>query len=428
MALRGPVLDELPDVCVADIDRCVNSHIFDKTFSAAACVASIGSRVFHRKVYGSPVHPPPLRRISHDTVFDLASLTKPLATGLAALHLVSRSRMDLGAPLSKTIPEFRAPRFDNITLDMLLEHTAGFPSTRKFWHDIAEHDARVAKADRLMGTAKAAQFVKELVSDVTIEYEPGTKVVYSDVGFMALGWVIEGIVGMPLDVYLQREIYRPLGLADDLFFVRLDDARARARLKRRVFAATEQCPWREKLLQGEVHDPCAWAMGGVAGHAGLFGTADAVWRLLKTLLACYLGEDRTFLGGTVRRFWTRSKRLRQTTRTLGWDTPTTNDSSVGKRYSRNAVGHLGYTGTSIWIDLSSDVIGVLLTNAVHPTLEGKQEVMKKFRPRIYEFIAKEAESLPAQGDKKTGAAAFYSPTGAGLSIGTPLKGPGKPRI
>jgi len=217
---------------------------------------------------------------------------------------------------------------------MLLDHTAGFPACRPFWEEIAAHDAKAKPADKLLGTRRALAFVKERIADSSLEYEPGTRCVYSDIGFMVLGWVVESVVGKPLDLFLERELYAPLGIAEELFFVRLDDVRARARLERRVFVATERCAWRDKLLAGEVHDPNAWAMGGVAGHAGLFGTADAVWKLVSRLWACHKGRERTFLPGTVARFWTRSKRVRNSTRTLAWDTPDAAESMAGKRFSR----------------------------------------------------------------------------------------------
>lgn len=398
-------LKKLPDVRKPDIDRCVQKPVYEKTFSAASVLASVGGEVYHRAFYGSAVQPPPLRKIGHDALFDLASLTKPLATGLAALYLASRSRIDLGAPLSSTLPEFRDKRFDKITLDMLLDHSSGFPRSRSYWERVADHDAKVPSSQAMMGKPDAVQFIKEEVAKTTLEADPGTQEIYSDIGFMVLGWVIEGIVGKPLNVFLEREIYRPLGLHEDLFFIPLEDTRFRQRLGRRTFVATEECPWRDRLLQGEVHDRNAYALGGLAGHAGLFGTGDAVWRLVHTLWACANGEDRTFLSGTVRRFWTRSKRIRNTTRALAWDTPSTNDSMAGKRFSRNAIGHLSNTGCSIWVDMSSNIIGVVLANSPHPSPENKDEAMKAFRPRVYELIAKEGESLDGpQGAR--GSAAF----------------------
>src|SRR5262249_36890051 len=154
--------------------------------------------------------------------------------------------------------------------------------------------------------------------DVRLDSEPGTKMEPSDLGFMLLGWIIENIVQLPLDVFLQREVYRDLRLDRDLFYVRHDEPQAKVGPKR-VFAASEQSEWREKLLQGEVQDNNAWAVGGVAGHAGLFGTVDGVWHLVHKIWETYAGKGRAFLSGPVHRFWTRSKRLRGTTRALAWD-------------------------------------------------------------------------------------------------------------
>ena len=419
--------EELPEVVVPDLDRCVQTAIYEKTFSAAACIASVGGRIYHRAVYGCPTTPPPVRRLGHDTLFDLASLTKPLGTGLAALQLSSQNRLDLNASVGKTIPELKDSRFQDVTIDMLLEHTSGLPAVRSFWQELVEDEAGKPAAQRVAGTARAVPLMRQRFAQVLLEYEPGSKVLYSDLGFMALGWIIESIVGKPLDVYLAREVYRPLGLDNDLFFVRLDDLKGRQRLARRLFAATEDCPWRQRVLQGEVHDPNSWALGGVAGHAGLFGTADAVWRLVRALWEAYKGEGRAFLGGSVRRFWTRSKRLRDTTRTLAWDTPSAHGSAAGKRFSLNSVGHLGFTGCSVWVDLNSDIIGVLLANSAHPTPDGKQEKMAKLRPRVYELIAKHGESLPADPERPKGAAAFYSGPigGASLPLASPLKTPGR---
>ncbi|MBI5508130.1 MAG: serine hydrolase [Deltaproteobacteria bacterium] len=415
------------DARIPDIDRCIQTGIFEQTFSGAACIASVGGKIFHRGIYGCPTLPPPVKKLGFDALFDLASLTKPLGTGLATLVLASQNRIDLNASVAKTIPELKDPRFQAITIDMLLEHTAGFPAFRSFWQDLLQEEEKKAESERTLGTRKAVPYFRKALADCTLEHAPGTKTVYSDIGFMLLALIVEGICGKPLDVFLARDVYRLLGLQDDLFFVRLDDEHTRSRLRKRTFVATEECQWRKKVLQGEVHDPNAWGMGGVAGHAGLFGTVDAVWTLVKALWESYKGDSRVFHNGTVRRFWTRSKRLRDTTRTLAWDTPSAHDSQAGKRFSLTSVGHLGFTGTSIWVDLSTDIIGVVLTNSVHPSVEGKKEKLAKFRPRLYELIAKHGESLPADPSRKTGAAAFYS----GPIIGTtvpfknPLGGPKK---
>lgn len=420
--------EALPDVAVPDIDRVIQTAIFEQTCSAAACIASVGGTVFHRGVYGSPTTPPPLRRLGHDTLFDLGPLSQPFGAGLATLQLVSRNRLDLNASVNKTISELKDARFAAVTIDMLLDHTSGLPAMRSYWQDMREAEKSLPEAQRTMGTSKAGAAMRALLGDTRLEFEPGRRTQESQVGLLALGFIVEALVGQTLDVYLEREVYRPLGLADDLFFVRLDDSRRRARLARRVFAATEDCAWRERLLQGEVQDPNAWALGGVAGHAGLFGTGDAVWRLTETLWQSFRGEGRFFLGGAVRRFWTRSKRLRDTTRALVWDTPSAIAPTVGKRFSSASVGFTSATNGAVWIDLSTDVIGVLLINGAHPSPEGKQAAMAKFLPRVFDFIAKHGESRPRDSSHPTGARAFYDgPVAGGTSIPlhNPLRGPRK---
>lgn len=404
--MTAPTFESIPEKRVPDIDRCINKYIYDQTFSAAACMASIGANVFHRASYGTLLKPPPLKKTQPGVLFDLASLTQPLATGLAALYLVSRSRMDLGAPLSTTLPEFRTPIFEKITLDMLLDHTSGLAPMGKWAEKVALHDAKTSPADRLMGTPKAIDFLKNQVAASQPTHEPGKRFLYSQAGPMILGWVIEHITGKRLDDFLMREIYRPLGLHEQLFFIRLDDLRARSFLRRRAFAAMHTCEWRDKLIQGEVSDDTAWAMGGVAGHAGLFGTVEAVWLILYHLWASYKGIERTFLAGAVRRFWTPSRRIRGLTRTLGWDTPTVNQASCGKRFSRNSIGEVGNGGSSIWLDLSSDVFGVVLTNQKHMDEDSSRDALATFRPRVYELISKEGESLPPDATQKRGSAAF----------------------
>ncbi len=407
---------DMPELSEPDIDRCFNKYISEKTFSAGACVASVGERIFHRNIYGSPTGTPPKKRIDFETAFDLASLTKTLATGVGVMHLASNNRIDLGAPLSRTIPEFKDPKFDAITVDMLLDHTSGFSACVPFWESISAAESKLTTAQKTRGTQSAMAALKKQVAELPLANPPGTATVYSDVGFLALAWIVEGIVGKPLDVFVEQEIYRPLGLSDSLFFVRNDDFKQQQKLKKRAFVATEDCPVRKQLMQGQVHDPTCWAAGGVCGHAGLFGTADGVWELMRVLWESYQGNGGFFHSGTTRRFFTRSKRLKETTRALAWDTPSANNSTAGKRFSRVSVGHLGFTGTSVWMDLKAGTIGVVLSNSVHPTNEGKPEIMRVFRPRVYELIAKAGESLGPDGgetpgsgkSKAVGSAAFGS--------------------
>ncbi len=412
-------------VTVPDIDRCIQTYIAEKNCSAAACIASVGGRVFHRAIYGCAVAPPPVRKTPLTTLFDLGQLTQPLASGLAALVLASRGRMDLGASVATTLPELRDPKFAPMTIDMLLDHSSGLSATKPFWEAIAAEEAKLRPELKTMGTRKANAKMRKLLADVRLDADPGTKTQQSDLGFMMLGWIIENIVQQPLDVFLQREIYRDLRLDKDMFFVRQDEPQPKVGPKR-IFAASEQSEWRDKLLLGEVQDENAWALGGVAGHAGLFGTIDGVWLLTRLLWDTYAGKGRAFLSGPVHRFWTRSKRLRGSTRALAWDTPPAHNSMAGKRFSLSSVGHVSTNGCSIWVDLATDVIGVVLTNSAHTSLAGKEEALAKFRPRVYELIAKHGEALPPDPNKAVGAAAFFAPVlPGGARSSNPLRKPGR---
>jgi len=419
--------DNFPEETVPDIDRAIQTGVFDKTYSAAACLASKGNRIFHRGVYGNYADPPPVNKINYEALFDLASLTKPLGAGLAALHLVSKGRLDLSASLAATIPEFKQSKYAHVTIDMLLDHCSGFPALHPLWEELDKADISMPDYKKVCGTSQANAPARKIISSLNLKSEPGRVVEYSDVGFMVLTWIIEDIVKKPLDQYLFREIYQPLGIAEDFFFVRHGDYKQQRQLMKRKFVATEDCAWREKVMQGQVHDSNAWALGGVAGHAGIFGTADATWSLLHRLWLAYKGLDRFFLCGTVRRFWKRSRRIPKTTKTLGWDTPTAHGSMAGKRFSLNTVGHLGFTGTSVWIDLSTDTLAVFLTNSVHPVVAGKKEKMQEIRPRVHDLIAKHSDTVVTDDDNAKGSQAFYGPSPAGTSVplNNPLRGPGR---
>ncbi len=370
----------------AGIDRLMSVEMHQKTFSAAAVMVIKGDAVVHRAFYGRDKMGGGSKSIDEKSLFDLASLTKPLGSGLLTLFLTGRGALDIRSNLSQFGDAFRDDKFKNITIDMLLDHSAGFPALWGLWEFLEKNPENIK-----IGTRAIVPVYQKHFREIDLVTEPGRVTCYSDVGFIALGWALEAAVGKSLDVALRERILMPMDIERELFFVPLDDAKFRKTLAARTFVATEECP-RRGLLQGEVHDPEAWAMGGVAGHAGMFGTLDGVWRLVYALKRAYQGAtDTLFHSGAVQRFWTRSKRVPNTTRTLAWDMPSALDSTVGQRFSRTSVGHLGYTGTSIWIDLKNDIIGIVLTNAVHPTYpDDKKKTMRAFRQHIYDEIFRAA--------------------------------------
>jgi CubicO group peptidase (beta-lactamase class C family) len=381
---------------VAEMDRATASGLVQRLFGAAQCVASVQGGIFHRGFCGLP-QPPTKVPMEHTAVFDLGQLTMPLATAVAAQVLVAHHRLDLNKTVAQLLPEFKAAPFDQITLTMLLDHSSGLPANADLGEALREADRLLAPAARAAGSRRSEPMLRLALRAVPLAHAPGTVAQVSNLGYLLLGWLLEKVVSEPLDVFVHKEIYRPLGLHEELFFVQ---PRQRTAAKRTFVAGHSVAPEGSQgpgsMVVGTVADAHAAALGGVAGHAGLFGTASAVWRLAQTLLQCHRGEATLFHTGTLKRFWTRSQRF-LTTRTLGWDTPTVLNSSAGKRLSRTAVGHVSTQGPSLWIDTQSQTVGVLLFNAL-PSAPAAAAI--KFRARLFELIASHAASgpPPPEGD------------------------------
>jgi CubicO group peptidase (beta-lactamase class C family) len=312
----------------------------------------------------------PMRR---DTIFDLASLTKPLATTLAIMKLVDQAQIGLDQPLSDLISDVPLMDKKDLTPRLLLNHSAGFTDWKPFYLDLTAYEAKERK-----------KVLREQILKDPFTYSPGEECLYSDLGFMILEWIIEEASGMTMRRFVEQSFYQPLSLQRT--FLREDGLTLP--FKKEIFAATEDCPWRKKVIQGEVHDENAWAVGGYSGHAGLFGTAEEVYVLVNLLREHYLGKRDDYLKPeTVRVFFTRQDIVKKSDWCLGWDTPSEEDSSSGKYFSRNSVGHTGFTGTSVWMDLDRDVVVILLTNRIHPTRNNEE--IKTFRPKLHDMIMEE---------------------------------------
>lgn len=310
--------------------------------------------------------PVPMRK---DAIYDLASLTKPLATTMAIMKLVDEGKIKLDQTLTDLLPIPSLSDKKSLGLRLILSHSAGFADWRPFYLDLIKYRLDQRK-----------EILREWLIKEELEYEPGKGCIYSDLGFMILEWVIEEASGMPMHRYVENNIYEPL-LLEKIFFG-MDIS---LQFKEEMFAATEVCPWRKRVIRGEVHDENAFALGGYSGHAGLFGDVKSVFALLTLLMGHYCGErDDYFKQETVREFFKRQEVVPGCSRALGWDTPSPEDSSSGKYFSPNSVGHLGFTGTSIWMDLERDIIIIFLTNRVHPTRNN--EKIKAFRPVLHDLI------------------------------------------
>jgi CubicO group peptidase (beta-lactamase class C family) len=304
--------------------------------------------------------------VTNQTLYDLASLTKPLATTLAVMKLVENAQIKLDDRLNMFLDISKDTDKAGITLRHLLLHTSGLPDYRPFFKNQPLNDSSNWRELLLKW------IIKEPLTD-----RHGQTCCYSDLGFMLLRGVVESVTGKRLDQYVQTEIYDPLQL-QDLCFLPLEKPISAQRI-----APTEQCPWRSKIIHGQVHDENAYAVGGVDGHAGLFGMTTDVHRLLLELLGCYLGHKSQdlFPQAIIREFL---EFKIGTERGLGFDRPAEQDSAAGHFYSQNSVGHLGFTGTSFWMDLSRSIIVILLTNRIHPSRDNER--IREFRPILHDTI------------------------------------------
>jgi CubicO group peptidase (beta-lactamase class C family) len=377
MTLPSPARGGFEQV-TAIIDEAVTAGVFP---GAVLLVAQRGE-VLHHAAFGSRSVEPQRTPMERHTVFDLSSLTKPLATSTAVMLLVREGKLRVEDRVTRFIPNFGVYGKAGISVHHLLAHCSGLAAWRPFHTEVAE--AARSRRSPTLASRSAREFIYEQIHRARLEYPPASRSLYSDLGFLLLGELVELVAGATLDRVCHERIFRPLGLRST-GFVDLD----RLRMERlapvaSAIAPTERCPWRGKVLCGEVHDDNAWAAGGVAGHAGLFASAADVHALVCRLRACALGEDSFLPADVVRRFWTRDTLVHDSTWALGWDTPSATGSSAGSKVSRHAVGHLGFTGTSIWIDLERDAHVIFLTNRVHPSR--KDERIREVRPRVHDAV------------------------------------------
>lgn len=329
---------------------------------------------------------PPGPPVQPTTIYDLASLTKPLATGTALLLLVQRAKVTLEDPVQEVLTELEGASIGQATVRDLLTHRSGLPGWRPFYERL---DVGSVVPEPSGGKRSVKQQVLKMIRDEPLVYVRGERCVYSDLGFMLLGFLVERLSGMPMDLWCDEAIVRPLQ-AELLMFcpttggAQLDAMHPIVEISR--IAPTEQDERRNRLLRGEVHDENAAAMGGVAGHAGLFGTAESVLAVSGAWLRGYHGTGSILERELVRQFTTRQESAARSSWALGWDTPSA-PSSSGSCFSERSFGHLGYTGTSLWIDPLCELEVVLLSNRVHPSR--RNEKIKVFRPWIHDLVYRE---------------------------------------
>jgi len=372
----------------------IENAIYARSFPAASIAVTQAGNLIAQKAFGMPVYredlegAPSLSRSSRqggdfdfpikaETLFDVASLTKPIATTTMAMLLYERGLLELDAPVSGTVPEFLTDdaRRSEVTIRMLLAHSSGLPAYEKLF---LRHSIRNDLLQKAFSTPLTA--------------DPGTRAEYSDIGFIILGVALERIAEESLDVFCQREIFGPLGMLSTTFNPATDlrsripptaDERAHALHQTTKARST----FRDRIIQGEVQDENASVLGGVAGHAGLFSAAEDVALFAYMLLE---GGNPILRPETIALFTRRESTPAGTSRALGWDTPSS-PSQSGQYFGSRSFGHLGYTGTSLWIDPDRKLSVTLLTNRTWP--DCSNEAIKQVRPKVHDAILRPLNNI-----------------------------------
>ncbi len=357
----------MPKSLPPKVKEMLKRGVEEKVFPGGVLLVWYQGELFSQAFGWQEFFPRP-QKTNFNTYYDLASLTKPLATTLCFMCLLAEGRISLSQTLEKF---FLTPFwFAKVKIYELLSHSGGFPAHRPYFASLITYPPQ----DR-------QKLLETWILKEPLVYPTGKKHLYSDLGFFLLGRIIEKTTQKSLEIYFE-ETLKLLGLSPlKLLYCPLK------KISAQQIAATEICSWRGKLLKGEVHDENAWVLGGVAGHAGLFGTAEGVMELLLVLLLAYSGEEVGFLSKPLlQEFWDWQSPIGGTW-ALGFDRPSPKGSSAGELFSRQALGHLGFTGTSFWLDPTKNLIVVFLTNRVHPHREPNK--LKAFRPALHNLILKE---------------------------------------
>ncbi len=341
------------------LDSIVSAGIAQGAAPGAALAVGRWDKVVHLRGYGRIDTPPNAALVTDSTLFDLASLTKVIATTTAAMILEDEGKLDLDAPVRRYLPELDAPDKSSITTRMLLTHTGGFESFAPLWRD----------------TRGRSGFLRQ-INTRKLAYAPGDTTIYSDWDFVLAGLIVERITGMPLDQFLATRVWQPLRMRDTGFNPLLSGStsadsactatfRAGHPMLVRIAKTEMDTIYRRTHVHGIVHDENACALGGVAGHAGLFSSARDLAVFAQMLLAGGRSNGVSLVQPTTLARWT-ARQSRESSRAIGWDTPAAR-SSAGRYFSPRSFGHTGFTGTSIWVDPERGHYVVLLTNRVNPT-------------------------------------------------------------
>ena len=344
----------------------------DEAYQAAVLLAARGEEIlFHGAAGGAEL----------SSIFDIASVTKPLVASLFSL-LVQQGVLSPGGKVSEILPvRSPDPAFPGITFLHLLSHTSGLPAYRRLYRDL--RDAEEKEGRRMWGMAEGHDRIVASVLSLPLEYPPGSAWTYSDLDFLLLGRVMEAASFTTLDRLLRRELAAPLGMRDTGYLPLL----TLSECETGRLMSTGHSEERNREKAGEVDDENAAAMGGVAGHAGVFSTAYDLFLFAREILRGRRGEGRVLTRRSAQELTTKVAAPPGCPHTPGWDTPTpgtAGGSQSGRHFPERSVGHLGYTGCSLWIDLSREITVVLLSNRVYFGPDNPR--LKPFRPAIHDAV------------------------------------------
>lgn len=346
------------DTTFAQAFTILQDAIKERAFPGCAISILHRGRVVALKGTGRFTYDPGSPAVGADTIFDVASVSKVVATTPMAMLLYERGQLDLEAPVVSLLPEFAGddPRRDQVTVRMLLAHSSGLPAYERLFERVRTREELIRAALTMRLTA-----------------DPGTRAEYSDIGFIVLGELLARLADEPLDRFCQREVFGPLGMART-------GCCPPASWRTQIPPTVDDRTFRQRVVQGEVHDENASVMGGIAGHAGVFAPAADVALFAHSMLN---GGRPILRPETVALFTRRQPAPPAASRALGWDTPS-QPSQSGRHLSQTAFGHLGYTGTSLWIDPELQLAITLLTNRTWP--DHSSQAIKQVRPKFHDAV------------------------------------------
>ncbi len=376
------------------LDRGVN----DGVFPGAVLVVAHGRQLLLQKAVGVkylvdgdlPIDGSPV--MSPDTVFDVGSVTGAVVATTLLMRMVELGKVRLDERVSRYVPSFGVHNKNPITIGQVMAHCAGLPHWVPYFEELLRENAGARMG--ILTSRGAREYVYNTINRSELKYEPGAKQLYSDVGLILMGHLGEILSGMSLERAAQKYVFQPLGLKSSSYI-------DLALIKRRgihpvtgMIAPTEECPWRKRVIWGEVHDDNAWAMGGIAGHSGLFSTARDLHLFSSELVAAYHGQSEFLRPETVRQFWNGPTSLGPQggaaavstvgSYRYGWDSPNDENGMSEAGLSPRAVGVCGFTGCSVWIEPEQAIQITLMSNRIHPSRSNKK--IRAFRSQLHQAV------------------------------------------